>query len=172
MSRSLLAAMLTLVLAAWLLQGCGSSAGKMTTATASTLQCDVAEVVSAADASRWDAAIEPLDQLDADVASAQVAGGLSDERAAQIRAVRQKVLEDLRWIRGPSPTPGGAATMQTTPSAKTSDNGGNSGGNDGQSRKSKEDDQGEEDGGNKSKNDDQGEDGGGNHKGKDKGKKG
>ena len=38
LSRKLLAAVLTLVLAGWLLQGCGPSGGEMTPATASTLQ--------------------------------------------------------------------------------------------------------------------------------------
>ena len=82
--------MLTLVLAAWLLQGCGPHGGEMTPSTASSLQRDVDAVVSAADGSRWDAAVDALDQLEADVASAQAAGGLSDERAAQIRAIRQE----------------------------------------------------------------------------------
>ena len=171
MSRKLLAVVLALVLAGWLLLGCGVSGGKMTPAAASTLQRDVAAVVSAADASRWDAAIDALDQLDADVASAQAAGGLSDQRVAQIRAVRQRVIEDLQRIRLSSPTPGPATTMQTTPSTETHDNGGNGGGNDDQSGKSKDDDQGEDSGG-KSKDDDQGEDGNGKHKGKDKGEKG
>ena len=170
MSRKLLAVVLTLALAGWLLPGCGPSGDKMTPATASTLQRDVAAVVSAADASRWDAAIDALDQLDADVASAQAAGGLPDERAAQIRAVRQRVLEDLQRIRLSSPTPGPATTTQTTPSTETNDNGGNGGGNDGQSGKSKDDDQGE-DGGGKHNGNDQGEDGG-KHKGKNKGEKG
>jgi hypothetical protein len=97
LSRKLLAAVLTLVLAGWL-QGCGPSGGEMTPATASTLQRDVDAVVSAADASRWDAAIDALDQLEADAASAQATGRLSEERAAQIRAVRQRVLEDLQRI--------------------------------------------------------------------------
>ena len=87
MSRKLLAVVLALVLAGWLLQGCGASADRMTPATASRLQRDVAAVVSAADASRWNAAIDAPDQLETDVASAQAAGGLSVERAAQIRAV-------------------------------------------------------------------------------------
>ena len=87
-----MAVVLALVLAGWLLPGCGPSPAKMTPATASTMQRDVAAVVSAADASRWDAAIDALDQLETDVASAQAAGGLSDERAAQIRAARQRVL--------------------------------------------------------------------------------
>ena len=43
----------------------------MTPATASTLQRDVDAAVLAADASRWDAAIDALDQLEADAASAQ-----------------------------------------------------------------------------------------------------
>jgi hypothetical protein len=60
---------LTLVLGGWLLAGCAPSGGKMTPATASTLQRDVDAVVSAADASRWDAAIDALNQLEADVAS-------------------------------------------------------------------------------------------------------
>jgi hypothetical protein len=163
LSRKLLAGLLSFVLAGWLLQGCAPSAGKMTPAAASKLQRDVAAAVSAADTSRWDAAIDALDQLDADVASAQAAGGLSEERAAQIRTVGQRVLEDLQQIRRSNPTPGGATTAQTTPSTETSDNGGNSGGNDGHGDKSKEDDQGEDDGGGKHKNDDQGEDGGKHH---------
>jgi hypothetical protein len=146
---------LTLVLGGWLLVGCAPSGSNMSPATASTLQRDVDAVVSAADASRWDAAIDALDQLEADVASAQAAGGLSDERAAQTRAVRQRVLEDLQRIRLSSPTPGPATTMQTTPSTDTHDSGG---GNDGQSGKSKDDGKG----GN----------GSGKHKGKNKGKKG
>jgi hypothetical protein len=142
-SRKLLAVVLALVLAGWLLQGCGVSGGTMTPATASTLQRDVAAVVSAAEASRWDAAIDALDQLDADVASAQAAGGLPDQRAAQIRAVRQRVLEDLQRIRLSSPTPGPTAITQTTPSTEPNDNGGHGDGDDGQSGKSKDDDQGE-----------------------------
>jgi hypothetical protein len=169
-SRKLLAVVFTLVLAGWLLPGCGPSADTMTPAAASILQRDIAAVVSAADASRWDAAIDALDQLEADVASAQAAGGLSDQRAAQIRAVRQRVLEDLQRIRLSSPTPGPATTMQPTPSTEPNDDGGNGGGDDGQSGKSKDDDQGE-DGGGKHRGDDQGEDGG-KHKGKNKGEDG
>ena len=112
MSRKLLAVVLTLVLAGWLLQGCGSSGAEMTQATASTLQGDVDKVASAADASRWEAAIEALDQLGSDVASAQAAGRLSDDRATQIRAVRQRVLEDLQRIRLSNPTPGPATTSK------------------------------------------------------------
>ena len=167
MSRKLLAMVLVLVLASWLLQGCVPSGGEMTPATASTLQRDVAAVVSASDASRWDDAIDALDQLEADVASALAAGGLSDQRAAQIRAVRQRVREDLQRIRLSAPTPGPAMTMQTTPSPETKDRGGN----DDQSGKSNDDDQGEG-GGGKHKEDDQGENGNGKHKGKNKGEKG
>jgi hypothetical protein len=123
LSRKLLAAVLTLVLAGWL-QGCGPSGGEMTPATASTLQRDVDAVVSAADASRWDAAIDALDQLEADAASAQATGRLSEERAAQIRAVRQRVLEDLQRIHLSSPTPGPTTTTETTPSTETNDSGG------------------------------------------------
>jgi hypothetical protein len=170
LSRKLLAVVLTFVLAGWPLQGCGSSGAEMTPATASTLQDDVAAVVSAADASRWDDAIDALDQLEADVASAQAAGGLSDQRATQIRAVRQRVLEDLQRIRLSSPTPG-SATTQTTPSTEPNDDGGNDDGNDRQSRRSKDDDPGEDGGGN-SMDDDQGENGSGKHKGKNKGEKG
>lgn len=143
MSRKLLAAVLALVLTGWLLQGCGTSGGKMTPAAASTLQRDVAAVVSAADGSRWDAAIDALDQLETDVASAQATGGLSDERAAQIRAVRQRVLEDLQRIRLSSPAPGTATTTQTTPSTESSDDGGD----DGQSSKSKDRGNGDHGGG-------------------------
>jgi hypothetical protein len=154
LSRKLLAVVLALVLTGWLLQGCGTSGGKMTPAAASTLQRDVAAVVSAADGSRWNAAIDALDQLETNVASAQATGGLSDERAAQIRAVRQRVLEDLQRIRLSSPTPGTATSTQTTPSTESSDDGGD----DGQSSKSK-------DRGN-------GDHGGGKHKGKNKPGKG
>jgi hypothetical protein len=170
LSRKLLAVVLALVLTCWLLQGCGASGAKMTAATASTLQRDVAAVVSAADASRWDVAIDALDQLETDVGGAQATGGLSEQRAAQIRAVRERVLEDLQRIRLSSPTPSPAATKQTTPSTEPNDDGGNGDGNDSQSGKSKDDDQGEEqgeDGGGKHKDDDQGE-GGGKHKGKNK----
>jgi hypothetical protein len=169
-SRKLLAVVLALVLAGWLLPGCGPSGGTMNPATATALQRDVAAVVSAADASRWEAAMEALDQLDADVASARAAGGLSEQRAAQIRAVRQRVLEDLQRIGLSSPTPGPATTTQPTPSTEPNDDGGTGGGDDGQSGKSKDDDQGE-DGGGKHRDDDQGEDGG-KHKGKNKGENG
>jgi hypothetical protein len=169
-SRNLLAAMLTLILAACLLPGCALSGNKMSSTTASTLQRDVDAVVTAADASRWSAAIDALDQLEADVATAQAAGELSDERAAQIRAVQERVLQDLQQIRRSSPTPRAATTPQTTPSTKASDNGGNNGnGDNGQNSKSKEDDQGENGRSGKSKDDDQGEDGGGKHKGQNKG---
>jgi hypothetical protein len=172
MSRKLPVAVLTLVLAGWLLQGCGQSVGKMTPATASTLQRDVAAVVSAIEASRWEAAIDALDQLEADVASAQAAGGLSDERATQIRAVQQRVLEDLQRIRRSSPTPGPATATQTTPSTKTDDNRGNGdenddhGDNDGENEDGGNDDHGDnggenEDGG----NDDHGDYGGENEDG-------
>ena len=149
---------LTLVLAAWLLQGCRPGGSEMTPSIASTLQRDVDAVVSAAEAYRWDAAVDALDQLEADVANAQASGGLSDERAAQIRAIRQRVLEDLQRIRLSSPTPDPAPTMQSTPSTETDDSGRNGGGNDGQSGKSRDD-------GN-------GENGSGKHMGKNKGKKG
>ena len=172
MSRKLLAMVLTLVLGGWLLVGCAPSGGKMTPATASTLQRDVDAVVSAADASRWDAASDALDQLAADVASARAAGELSDQRAAQIRAVRQRVLEDLQQIRRSSPAPSPETTPQTTPSTETKDNDGNGGRDDGQNGKSDDGDQGEDGGGGKYNDEDQGEDGGGNHKGKDKGEKG
>jgi hypothetical protein len=162
LSRKLLAGLLTLVLAGWLLQGCAPSGGKMTPATASRLQRDVTAVVSAADASRWDAAIDALNQLDADIASAQAGGELSEERATQSRTLGQRVLEDLQQIRRSNPTPGDATTTQTTPSTETSDTGGNSSGNDGHGEKSKEDDQGIDDDG-KHKTDDQGEDDGKHH---------
>ena len=149
---------LTLVLAAWLLQGCGPGGSEMTPSIASTLQRDVDAVVSAAEAYRWDAAVDALDQLEVDVANAQASGGLSDERAAQIRAIRQRVLEDLQRIRLSSPTPDPAPTMQSTPSTETDDSGRNGGGNDGQSGKSRDDGKGEN--------------GSGKHKGKNKGKKG
>lgn len=172
MSRKLSAMVLTLVLGGWLLAGCAPSGGEMTPATASTLQHDVDAVVSAAGAYRWDAAIDALNQLDADVTSARAAGELSDERAAQIRAVRQRVLDDLQQIRRSSPAPSPATTPQTTPSTETNDNDGNGDEDDRQNGKSNDEDQGEDGGDGKHKDKDQREDGGGNHKGKDKGEKG
>lgn len=160
MSRKLSAMVLTLVLGGWLLAGCAPSVGKMTPATASTLQHDVDAVVSAADAYRWDAAIDALNQLDADMTSARAAGELSDERAAQIRAVRQRVLDDLQQIRRSSPAPSPATTPQTTPSTETNDDG-NGDEDDGQNGKSNDEDQGEDGGGGKHKDKDQREDGGG-----------
>lgn len=160
MSRKLSAMVLTLVLGGWLLAGCAPSVGKMTPATASTLQDDVDAVVSAADAYRWDAAIDALNQLDADMTSARAAGELSDERAAQIRAVRQRVLDDLQQIRRSSPAPSPATTPQTTPSTETNDDG-NGDEDDGQNGKSNDEDQGEDGGGGKHKDKDQREDGGG-----------
>jgi hypothetical protein len=158
LSRKLWAVVVILVLMSCLLHGCSPSAGEMTPATASRLQSDVDAVVSAVDASRWDGAVDALDQLEADVASAQAAGGLSDERATQIRAVRQRVLEDLQSIRVPSSTPSPTPTNQITPSPESSDNGGTGGDDEGQSGKS-------EDSGD-------GEDGNGKNKSKGKGKKG
>ena len=160
MSRKLSAMVLTLVLGGWLLAGCAPSVGKMTPATASTLQHDVDAVVSAADAYRWDAAIDALNQLDADMTSARAAGELSDERAAQIRAVRQRVLDDLQQIRRSSPAPSPTTTPQTTPSTETNDDG-NGDEDDGQNGKSNDEDQGEDGGGGKHKDKDQREDGGG-----------
>lgn len=117
-------------------------------------------MVSAADAYRWDAAIDALNQLDADMTSARAAGELSDERAAQIRAVRQRVLDDLQQIRRSSPAPSPATTPQTTPSTETNDDG-NGDEDDGQNGKSNDEDQGEDGGGGKHKDKDQREDGGG-----------
>jgi hypothetical protein len=171
-SRKLLAMVLTLALGGWLLVGCAPSGGKMTPATASTLQHDVDAVVSAANGYRWDTASDALNQLQADVASARAAGELSDQRAAQIRAVRQRVLEDLQQIRRSSPAPSPEPTPQTTPSTETKDNDGNGDQDDGQNGKSNDEDQSEDGGGGKYNDEDQGEDGGGNHKGKDKGEKG
>jgi hypothetical protein len=112
----------------------------MTPATASTLQRDVDAVVSAPPT-------PPVGTLPSTHwinerptrRAPQATGRLSDERAAQIRAVRQWVLEDLHRIHLSSPTPGPTTSTQTTPSTETNDNGGNGGGNDGQSGKSKGD---------------------------------
>ena len=158
MSRKLWAMLAILVFMSCLLHGCAPSAGEMNPATASRLQSDVNAVVSAVDASRWDAAIAALDQLEADVAGAQAAGGVSDKRAAQIRAARQRVLEDLQLIRVPSSTPSPTTTNQITPSPESSDNGGTGRDDDGQSGKSEDSRDGE--------------DGNGKNKSKGKGKKG
>jgi CubicO group peptidase (beta-lactamase class C family) len=71
-SRKLWDMLAILVIMSCLLHGCAPSAGEMNPATASRLQSDADAVVSAVDASRWDAAIAALDQLEADVASARL----------------------------------------------------------------------------------------------------
>ncbi|HET9650036.1 MAG TPA: hypothetical protein VFP34_17650 [Microlunatus sp.] len=124
--------LLSLVLAAWLLTGCGSGGAQMSATTAATLQRDVDAVKSATNASHWDAAVSALDQLEADVAAAQQSGALSEQRAAQIRSARVRVLEDVQRIRihtpHPTPTsaPSGSTTTRPAPSAKPDRNDGTS----------------------------------------------
>jgi hypothetical protein len=126
----LVALLLGLVLLAWLLPGCGSAGAHMSAATASTLQRDVDAVTSATTASQWNAAANALDRLEGDVAAAQAAGALSEQQAAQIRAARLRVLEDVQRIRAqtPSPTPAptpsrGSPTTRPAPSAGPDGNG-------------------------------------------------
>lgn len=108
------------VTCALLLSGCGQERPDINDHAARTLQRDVVAVKSAADESRWQDALTALDQLEADVADAAASGNLSDDRAQQIRTIRQRVLEDLDRITKSDPTPQPSATPSagSTPSAK------------------------------------------------------
>jgi uncharacterized protein YceK len=145
-----------IVTCALLLSGCGQKRPEISDQVAATLQRDVVGVKSAVDESRWEEALAALDRLEADVADANASGNLSDDRAAQIRTIHQRVLEDLDRITKsdpsaqPSATPGAESTPSPRPKVS-------------ESAEPDEDDNpsGEEDGG---------EDEDGHNKGKGKGK--
>jgi hypothetical protein len=92
------------VTCALLLSGCGQERPEISDQVARTLQRDVVAVQSAVDRSRWEEALTALDRLEADVAYGADSGNLSDDRAAQIRTIRQRVLEDLDRITKSGPT--------------------------------------------------------------------
>jgi uncharacterized protein YceK len=108
------------VTCALLLSGCSQERPEISDQAARTLQRDIAAVNFAVDQSRWDDALTALDRLEADVADAAASGNLSNDRAARIRTIRQRVLEDLDRITDSDPTPPPAATPSTesTPSSK------------------------------------------------------
>ena len=115
------AILLTLVVTgALLLSGCGQERPEISDPAARALQRDVVAVKSAVDGSRWDEALTALDQLEADVADAAASGNLSNDRAALIRTIRQRVLEDLDRITDSAPTPQPSVTpsAESTPSPK------------------------------------------------------
>jgi hypothetical protein len=115
------AILLTVVVTcALLLSGCGQERPEISDQVAPTLQRDVVTVKSAVDESRWEEALTALDRLEADVAAAAASGNLSDDRAARIRTIRQRVSEDLDRITESDPTPQPSATpgAESTPSPK------------------------------------------------------
>jgi hypothetical protein len=144
------------VTCALLLSGCGQERPEISDQVARTLQRDVVAVQSAVDRSRWEEALTALDRLEADVADAAASGNLSDDRAARIRTIRQRVLDDLDRITEsdptaqPSATPGAESTSSPTPMVS-------------ESAEPDED-------GNPSGEEDKGKDKGGQNKGKEKGK--
>jgi hypothetical protein len=151
------AILLTVVVTcALLLSGCGQERPEISDQVARTLQRDVVAVQSAVDRSRWEEALTALDRLEADVADAAASGNLSDDRAARIRTIRQRVLDDLDRITEsdptaqPSATPGAESTSSPTPMVS-------------ESAEPDED-------GNPSGEEDKGKDKGGQNKGKEKGK--
>ena len=119
------AIVLTLVATcALLLSGCVQQRPEISDQVARTLQRDVVAVKSAVDESRWDEALTALDRLEADVADATASGNLSDDRAAQIRTIRQRVLDDVDRITKsdltaqPSATPDAESTPEVSESAE------------------------------------------------------
>jgi hypothetical protein len=101
-----------------LLSGCGQERPEISDQVARTLQRDVGAVKSAVDESRWEEARTALDRLETDVADAAASGNLSDDRAARIQTIRQRVLEDLDQITKSDPTPQPSPTRgaESTPS--------------------------------------------------------
>jgi hypothetical protein len=144
------------VTCALLLSGCGQERPEITDQVARTLQRDVVAVKAAVDESRWEEALTALDRLEADVADAAATGELSDDRAARIRTIRQRVLEDLDRITksGPTAQPSATPGAESTPSPEPTIS------------KSAEPDQQD----NPTGEEDKGKDKGGQNKGKGKGK--
>jgi small-conductance mechanosensitive channel len=120
MRTVLLTAVVTCAVLLW---GCGQQRPEISDQAARTLQRDVAAMKSAADEARWQDALAALDRLEADVADAAASGNLSTDRAARIRTIRQRVLEDLDRITDSAPTPPPSATpsAEFTPSPKPKD---------------------------------------------------
>jgi hypothetical protein len=106
-----------------LLSGCGQERPEISDQAARTLQRDVVAVKSAVDESRWEEARTALDRLETDVADAAASGNMSDDRAARIQTIRQRVLEDLDRITKSDPTPQPSATpgAESTPEPKVSE---------------------------------------------------
>lgn len=108
------------VTCALLLSGCSQQRPEISDQAARTLQRDIAAVNFAVDQSHWDDALTALDRLEADVSDAAASGNLSNHRAARIRTIRQRVLEDLDRITDSAPTPQPSVTpsAESTPSPK------------------------------------------------------
>jgi hypothetical protein len=106
-----------------LLSGCGQERPEISDQAARTLQRDVVAVRSAVDESRWEEARTALDRLETDVADAAASGNMSDDRAARIQTIRQRVLEDLDRITKSDLTPPPSATpgAESTPEPKVSE---------------------------------------------------
>jgi hypothetical protein len=129
--------LMLLVTCALVLSGCGQQRPDISDQAAHRLQRDVVAVKSAVDQSRWQEARTALDQLDADAADAAASGNLSDDRAQQIRTIRQRVLDDLDRITDtdrslqPSATPSAQSSPSPKPkvskSAKPDEDGNSSG---------------------------------------------
>ena len=131
-----------------LLSGCGQERSEISDQVARTLQRDVVAVKSAVDESRWEEARTALDRLEADVADADASGNLSDDRAAQIQTIRQRVLADLDRIQESEPaqrsaTPGAESTPSPEPKLTESAE------PDEDDNRSGEEDKGKDDGGQK-----------------------
>jgi hypothetical protein len=103
-----------------LLSGCGQERSEISDQVARTLQRDVVAVKSAVDESRWEEARAALDRLEADVANADASGNLSDDRAARIQTIRQRVLEDLDRIQESEPgaQPSATSGAESTPTSE------------------------------------------------------
>jgi hypothetical protein len=114
--------LLTVVVACTvLLSGCGQERPEINDRVARTLQRDVVAVKAAVDESRWEEARTALDRLETHAADAAASGNISDDRAARILAIRQRVLDDLDQITRsdpslqPSTTPGAESTPSPEP---------------------------------------------------------
>ena len=121
MTHGIRTSLLTLlVTCALVLSGCGQQRPDISDQAARRLQRDVVAVKSVVDQGRWQETRTALDQLDADVAEAAASGNLSDDRAQQLRTIRQRVLEDLDRITESDPIPQRSATpsAESTPSPK------------------------------------------------------
>ena len=121
MTHGMRIVLLAMVVAcALLLSGCSQERPEISDQAVRTLQRDVAAVNSAVDKSSWEDAVTALDRLDADVAEAAASGNVSDDRAARIRTIRQRVLEDLDRITesGPTAPPSATPSAESTPSPR------------------------------------------------------